>query len=104
MAHFKRAPGVKACVVAGVGHAFCLDINVLLEGTPPQGAPVAVGGQVGGTRMLCVAQENNIKHNRLCTFLEKKVIHHTQYVVETKIIAKVSNIFGAEMKYITLTL
>lgn len=64
MANFKRAPGVKASVVTGAGHTVSPDINVLLEGTPPQAGPVTVRGRRNkGT--LC-APESNIKHNRLC--------------------------------------
>lgn len=43
--HFKRAPGVNACVVAEAEHAVSLDINVLLEGTPPQHHPVTARGR-----------------------------------------------------------
>ncbi len=53
VANFKRAPGVKASVVAGAGHTVSPDINVLLEGTPPQAHPVAVRGR-RGTRGHCV--------------------------------------------------
>lgn len=75
MGNFKRAPGVKACVVAGAGHAVSLDINVLLEGTPPQAHPVTVRGKKNkGT--LC-APESDIKHNGLCmhAHILQKVIH-----------------------------
>lgn len=64
MANFKRASGVKASVVAGTGHSVSLDINVLLEGTPPQAHSLLT--EVGGTRGCCVCPETNIKRNRLC--------------------------------------
>lgn len=40
-----RAPSVNACVVAGAEHAVSLDINVLLEGAPPQDHPAGVRGK-----------------------------------------------------------
>lgn len=61
--------------MAGAGHAVSLDINVLLEGTPPQAHPVTVRGRRNkGT--LC-APESDIKHNGLCMHAhsQQKVIH-----------------------------
>lgn len=54
---------------------FSPDINVLLEGTPPQAHPVTVRGRRNkGT--LC-APESDIKHNGLCMHAhsQQKVIH-----------------------------
>lgn len=77
MANFKRTPGVKVCVVAGAGHAVLLDINVLLEGTPPQAHPVTVRGRRNkGTKCAPVS---DIKHNGLCMHVhsQQNVIHQT---------------------------
>lgn len=76
MAHFKRALGVNACVVAEAEHAVSLDINVLLEDTPPQAQRVTVRGRRNkGT--LC-APESSIKHNglRIRAHSQENVIYH----------------------------
>lgn len=70
-----KGPGVKAGVVAGAGHAVSLDINVLLEGTPPRAHPVTDSG--GRNKGTLFAPRSNIKHNGLCMHAhsQQKVIH-----------------------------